>query len=477
MKDAGDDSPGITTRRNINSISNTGGHVPLPQDTVLISLSGRTTKRPKLNDDDSANVGCRAGVSYQDFDSSWLALDADAAAAASNAQVAVDESLEDRKPAAAKANISGAGAMDSESSLSHDDDNCISSNPQKRKIEDVDNCHGDDGNSKCLPVAPSLEEYLNCDGHIKYAPRPEWCSFTEDPSEVPVAAASREVTFPIEFGGISGSSDDNAGGGRRPPPVDGVGDSGRRNNNNNFAIHEDDATVQARGGHHNPLVAPAAGRRGSRHQASLLEQLVVADDRSQRLGRAQLHLQSGGDRNRRQHDHENANPFEPLLLRRVQLYRMARGVQPDESVPSAARILPMGRIMQAQLAAGIPRPHDGEEGEADEEGVINDEGVAEEADGLARGDVAHREDNRELALRTSFESFTQPLSFKSLLTAFRDKVEAFQDNGHVAVFGYECDTALHKAIKLNATEAALRLIREGACVDIPNAKVCLFLNR
>jgi len=43
----------------------------------------------------------------------------------------------------------------------------------------------------------------------------------------------------------------------------------------------------------------------------------------------------------------------------------------------------------------------------------------------------------------------------------------------VAVFGYDCDTALHKAIKLHATEAALGLIREGACVDIPNAKVCV----
>jgi len=42
--------------------------------------------------------------------------------------------------------------------------------------------------------------------------------------------------------------------------------------------------------------------------------------------------------------------------------------------------------------------------------------------------------------------------------------------GKVAVFGFECDSALHLAIKQHATEAALGLIRLGACINVPNAK-------
>ena len=44
------------------------------------------------------------------------------------------------------------------------------------------------------------------------------------------------------------------------------------------------------------------------------------------------------------------------------------------------------------------------------------------------------------------------------------------------VFGFECDSALHLAIKRRATEAAMVLIGAGACVNFPNAKVSNFLS-
>jgi len=55
------------------------------------------------------------------------------------------------------------------------------------------------------------------------------------------------------------------------------------------------------------------------------------------------------------------------------------------------------------------------------------------------------------------------------------------DKGKVAVFGFECDSALHLAIKQHATEATLGLIRLGTCINVLNEKVsndldcaCLF---
>ena len=46
----------------------------------------------------------------------------------------------------------------------------------------------------------------------------------------------------------------------------------------------------------------------------------------------------------------------------------------------------------------------------------------------------------------------------------------------VAVFGFECDSALHLAIKQHATEAAMNLIQAGACINFSNAKVSFILD-
>lgn len=445
MNDAGDNSMG--NNNSISGVSGSGGDdVPLPQDSS--SSSGRNTKRHKhlqgVFDSGSGNM-------EGDTNSSWL-VNADVAAAAADA-------LDDRKPAALPSNSD---------SSTLDDNNDEVRNSQKRKIGDADDNNDDDG-GVALPLAPSLQVFLTPGGHIKYAPRPEWFQFTKDPSEevavtaVAVAAASGEegTNHPISMATMQSQptvplipnrdeNDDRGGAADQPPPVDGVIADAENNNINQFAIHEDDATAQVRGGN-NPLRAPpVVGGRRNRFRGShrsVLERIGRAQEwHEQEWNMRQIDRQY--DLSRSQHNDVALAPppgldfdaFMPLVLRRDQLYYMSRGVPLERAEqfahPAAA----------PRLIVNNERMHDREEGEENEEGgMIDVERVAHEPEVLADdGDVVPT-----IVLHPHSQSFIEK----------------------VAVFGYDCDTALHKAIKLHATEAALGLIREGACVDIPNAKV------
>ena len=458
-----------------------------------VDCSGGRAKRQKLHDVNS-NAECdrvggdTASVPIQDADPSWLVNDEKGV----KTVVAIDESLDDRKPAAVKKYSPDEDReLDSESpphdDNDNDDDEVISSNQQKCKVFDAgdNNCNGGENESPLLPMAPSLEEYLVCGGHLKYTPRPEWFQFTKDPSEIAVTFtdASRDRTNPISMASTQSGSTaqcfpmqlarytNENGGEDHPPPIDGVGGSLR--NINQFSIHQGDEIAPAIGGY-NPLLPPAAGRRINRwrgHHRSVLETVFMADERSQHLELAQQ-PQREFDRHGRQHDHANVDPgrnhngilatlslennsFKPVLLRRAQLYQMARGVRPDQLArmhhPAEAP------IPYAQMTVDHRRRHADEEGgEETEEGVFDDERVADAPNRFAGRDVAQSDDTLGLAVSTGIDPSPLSLSFRE----------------NVAVFGYEYDTALHKAIKLHATEAALRLIYEGACVDIPNAKVC-----
>lgn len=448
-----------------------------PQYEVSSSFSGRRTKRQKLHDvnfnaERNREDGDRASVPVQVADPSWLVNDAVA-----KTVVTIDETLDDRKPAAVtKSSPDEDRELDSESPPHGDnDDEVIRSNQQKRNEFDASdsNCNGGGNESPLLPMAPSLEEYLVCGGYLKYSPRPEWFQFTKDPSEVSVALtdASRDGTNPISMASThSGSTAqcfpmqmarniNDVGGEDHPPPVDVVGGSLR--NINQFSVHRDNAD----------LLPPAAGRRINRsrgHHRSVLETVFMADERSQHLGlaqqpqrevarhRRQLYDLSNDDPRRNQNyilaplSHEN-NSFMPVLLKRAQLYQMARGVLPDQlaRMQHPAEAIP--------YAVDHRRRNADEEGEdEDEEDVFYDERVADAPNRLADRDIAQSDDALGLAASTIIDPSSLSLSFRE----------------NVTVFGYEYDTALHKAIKLHATEGALRLINEGACVDIPNAKVC-----
>ena len=171
------------------------------QNEVSSSLSSaRRTKQQKLHD-----------VPSQDANSptTWLVKDVAKTVVASS-----DESSDDdKKPAAVKKSSPDEDHNLYSESPPHDDDDdeVISSNQQKsNEFEACEN--NDDGRrnkSPILPFASSLEEYLVCGGHLKYAPRPEWFQFTKDTSEVDVASnmsmllpISRLVSVLIRFATI-----------------------------------------------------------------------------------------------------------------------------------------------------------------------------------------------------------------------------------------------------------------------------------
>jgi hypothetical protein len=86
--------------------------------------------------------------------------------------------------------------------------------PKKQKLSHDDNSDDNGGDLKPsanksdkgpdppLPLAPTLEEYLSNDGHLKYAPRPEWCrplipTSRTDGTEYYARPSSSRPHFPV----------------------------------------------------------------------------------------------------------------------------------------------------------------------------------------------------------------------------------------------------------------------------------------
>lgn len=85
--------------------------------------------------------------------------------------------------------------------------------PKKQKLSHDDNDDDNGGDLKPsankdnvpdppLPLAPTLEEYLSNDGHLKYAPRPEWCrplipTSRTDGTEYYARPSSSRPHFPV----------------------------------------------------------------------------------------------------------------------------------------------------------------------------------------------------------------------------------------------------------------------------------------
>jgi len=429
-----------------------------------------------------------------------------------NDEVAATGDLDDRKPAAKQA---VAGDLKSEPSdndslleleLAPDDDPRKLS---KRKRNDIN------GNNE-LPLAPSLDEYLKSGGHIKYTPRPEWYHFSNE------AAVSVAMQFMESTGAPSAVSERLLAGRMGIARGDLVGVGGGVGGKNPVEIHEDinnnegeqvnippAARVEIRRNSHEQMFPPAAPalaaarveiRRNSHehHPMNHPPLAVPAIDGSmpptnnmairqmgvalghhplQHLGQHPLQLGEDHHRHNRHHHyyrvrngrfqmdgprHAEEGPSDQPLDHSVAA--VVRRRQELEAIPVAN---PAGVVDPAVANNALLALFSGRQGQQQpQEGSAGDPS-------LARGrQIEAGENNVDESIargRGSMEGAQQDNTQQGPSESPTSK--PYPSSGSkVAVFGSECDSALHLAIKQHATEAAMDLIRAGACINFSNAK-------
>jgi len=461
--------------------------------------------------------------------------------------VTADDDFDDRKPAA-KAVSDGQAAVEA-----------TDDHGSPRKSFERTKCNNNNDNNKPpLPLAPTLDEYLKSGGHTKYAPRPEWCHFSNESTSSPAAAAgTTPAAMPAyrlmmmdEMTRNDPSSAVAAAAGRRAPlmPVvaaggpmavaaaaleeasflariqnevgndDGMMDNNVQHNNHNnhrgVAIHqdynipedlsnaihavtrraEDRLSRRVNGGA--PLLdVPAAAENGQQLQPPLPLAVLANNDN--------MPLEGGND-----HDMALRQVMSDIALGQQRLQQQTRQHRRDlrhrhhNVHPSRRHGNRHGRH-HGPIPPGEPIPADGPDGNGPERRahqqhlmgpgqwfgppVENPAGqMVDNNPGVANNDLIplryqqhlQQHDQQEgrlenpLVARGNMPMIGGPAT-DPLQSMPVDGVSTAAHHGRSmgsAAFGADLDSALHLAIKQHATEAALDLIRAGACVEFPNAK-------
>ena len=306
--------------------------------------------------------------------------------------------LDDRKPAAVKQphinNNMADGMIDSRNSM-------------KRKLNDdnnINNMNIDGNYESSLPLAPSLDEYLKCGGHDKFAPRPEWFSIK---SSATACSSSSSANLKHTLNNLVAT-------GRLPWELQ----RGAANDVNAVA-NGDNAVAAASGGGND------ANDDNDNSLAPQIEGVL-----QQSVGR----LMDGGIGQQQLQNQQPANEEDPGDI---------PGQQLQQNEDDAVNPIPaQGGNFIMPVEGSQRRGHN------------------QEPDSLqllpAASVAAHHSTSATQQNDTQQE---------------QDKIsEESPSNTNKSVFGFECDTALHLAIKQGATDAALDLIEKGAQINFPNAK-------
>ncbi|KAL9189084.1 hypothetical protein ACHAXT_011574 [Thalassiosira profunda] len=448
----------------------------------------RRLKRQRLNEDAEGDGGA-AGAS------------GGAAAAPENNE------LDDRKPAAkrstsdapnATTHANDSGRNDSGGEMAETVENGDLKPPAKRK-RGGDPREGD-GEGDLLPLAPSLDAYLQDGGHGRYRPRPEWC-----------AAAGDAVSSALRLAGRAENNDNDdsstaAVDGDRPParrPLElAIREAREGAARAQAAVRE---SREALAGIMAQVVAAgnAAGRGGQREgdgQAAALqneapgrlggiplrEMIRNLDQQAQNPNRLEdewarrpiahhrhhhRHHGRQGQNNNNGNGHEE-HPAIPVLANLRRQGQNNNNNNNDNGHEEHPAIQALRNLRQELDHNPLPNPDDMAAGG----NVQVDNNVLPQLlrpeppqQPRMRGRAANqaRDSLQHLHLRPEVP---RPVEARESPSRQPAADASSPSKGKAAVFGFECDSALHLAIKQGATEAATALVAAGACINFPNAK-------